>query len=140
MKLRWFKAPTAWLMASAMLALSACGSAPKPSPQDMGNVKTEQPLVAAWSTKLSGDHALNQSLTVLAGQLAVASKDGHVHVVQAGNGQLAWQVDLKTGLNTGPGFDGRSAAVVTRSNELVAMAEGKVLWRNRLTAQSYTNP
>ena len=140
MKVSWFKDPTTWLMLSALLALTACGSAPKPAPQDIGSVKTEQALVAAWSTKLSGDHAFTQSLTVLEGKLAVASKDGHVHVVQAGNGQLAWQLDLKTGLNTGPGFDGRSAAVVTRSNELVAMAEGKVLWRSRLTAQSYTNP
>lgn len=140
MKLSWFIAPNTWLMVSALWVLSACGSAPKPTPQDIGSVKTEQAIVAAWSTKLSGDHAFTQSLTVLEGKLALASKDGHVHVVQAGNGQLVWQLDLKTGLNTSPGFDGRSAAVVTRSNELVAMADGKVLWRSRLTAQSYTKP
>jgi outer membrane assembly lipoprotein YfgL len=70
----------------------------------------------------------------------MASKDGHVQVVHAANGDMAWQVDLKTGLNAGAGFDGHSAAVVTSGNELVAMAAGKVLWRSRLTAQAYTNP
>ena len=140
MKLSWFIAPNTWLMVSALWVLSACGSAPKPTPQDIGSVKTEQAIVAAWSTKLSGDQAFTQCLTLLEGKLALASKDGYVHVVQAGNGQLVWQLDLKTGLNTSPGFDWRSAAVVTRSNELVAIADGKVLWRSRLTAQSYTKP
>ena len=140
MNLRWLHASTAGLMAAALLAMTACGSAPKPTPQDIGNVKAEQALLPAWSTKLAGDTAMNQTLPLADGQFALASKDGHVQVVKAGNGQLAWQVNLKTDLNAGAGFDGRTAAVVTRGNELVAMADGKVLWRSRLTAQSYTNP
>ncbi|MDE2618492.1 MAG: PQQ-binding-like beta-propeller repeat protein, partial [Burkholderiales bacterium] len=38
------------------------------------------------------------------------------------------------------GHDGRMAAVVTTENELVALQEGRELWRQRLAAPSYTPP
>jgi outer membrane protein assembly factor BamB len=138
MNFRLLLAPSTCL--AAALLLSACGSGPKPSAQAIGDVKVEQALVPAWSVKLAGDTALNQSLPMQDGQLAMVSKNGHVHVVRADTGRLVWQLALKTDLNTGAGFDGRNVAVVTRSNELVAVADGKVSWRTRLTAQSYTNP
>lgn len=138
MNFRLLLAPSTCL--AAALLLSACGSSPKPSAQAIGDVKIEQALVPAWSVKLAGDTALNQSLPMQDGQLAIVSKNGHVHLVRADTGRLVWQLALKTDLNTGAGFDGRNVAVVTRSNELVAVADGKVSWRTRLTAQSYTNP
>jgi len=138
MNFRLLLAPSTCL--AAALLLSACGSSPKPSAQAIGDVKIEQALVPAWSVKLAGDTALNQSLPMQDGQLAMVSKNGHVHLVRADTGRLVWQLALKTDLNTGAGFDGRNVAVVTRSNELVAVADGKVSWRTRLTAQSYTNP
>jgi outer membrane assembly lipoprotein YfgL len=138
MNFRLLLAPSTCL--AAALLLSACGSSPKPSAQAIGDVKVEQALVPAWSVKLAGDTALNQSLPMQDGQLAMVSKNGHVHLVRADTGRLVWQLALKTDLNTGAGFDGRNLAVVTRSNELVAVADGKVSWRTRLTAQSYTNP
>ena len=138
MNFRLLLAPSTCL--AAALLLSACGSSPKPSAQAIGDVKVEQALVPAWSVKLAGDTALNQSLPMQDGQLAMVSKNGHVHLVRADTGRLVWQLALKTDLNTGAGFDGRNVAVVTRSNELVAVADGKVSWRTRLTAQSYTNP
>jgi outer membrane assembly lipoprotein YfgL len=61
-------------------------------------------------------------------------------VVNTRNGETHWKVDLKTNLNTGAGFDGKFAAVVTTGNELVVMNDGSVVWRSRLTAQSFTNP
>ena len=138
MNFRLLLAPSTCL--AAALLLSACGSSPKPSAQALGDVKVEQALVPAWSVKLAGDTALNQSLPMQDGQLAMVSKNGHVHLVRADTGRLVWLLALKTDLNTGAGFDGRNVAVVTRSNELVAVADGKVSWRARLTAQSYTNP
>jgi len=133
----WIVSFSCW---AAALLLTACGSSPQPSSQTIGDVKAEQALVPAWSVKLSGDSALNQSLTMQGGQLAMVSKNGHVQVVQTDSGRVFWQLALKTDLNTGAGFDGRHVAVVSRSNELVALADGKVSWRTRLTAQSYTSP
>ena len=121
MNFRLLLAPSTCL--AAALLLSACGSSPKPSAQAIGDVKIEQALVPAWSVKLAGDTALNQSLPMQDGQLAMVSKNGHVHLVRADTGRLVWQLALKTDLNTGAGFDGRNVAVVTRSNELVAVAD-----------------
>lgn len=131
--------PITWVLIAAVWMVG-CASAPKPTPQAVGDVPIEQALVLAWSTKLTGDTSLNQTLPLVKGKLAVASKDGQVQIVNAAQGNLVWQVPLKTPLNTGAGFDGQYAAVVTSGNELVAMADGKVIWRHRLTAQSYTNP
>jgi hypothetical protein len=49
-----------------------------------------------------------------------------------------WRFELKTALSTGAGFDGEHVAAVTLNNELVVLKAGKVLWRSRLTSQSYT--
>jgi outer membrane protein assembly factor BamB len=43
-------------------------------------------------------------------------------------------------LLAGVGSDGSLVAVVTTGGELVAMEGGKVLWKQRLTAQAYTPP
>src|SRR5262249_26261516 len=40
----------------------------------------------------------------------------------------------------GVGFDGSTAAVVTRNNDLVAFVSGKEVWRQKLGALSYTPP
>lgn len=127
------------LFVVALSSLISCGS-PKPVPQAVGDVKVSQALEPLWSLKVGGDTALPQGLNVVDGQLALATKKGVVHVVDTKNGQALWQVDLKASLNAGAGFDGQSVAVVTSSNELVVINQGKIAWRNRLTAQTYTNP
>jgi len=43
-------------------------------------------------------------------------------------------------LLSGAGFDGEKLAVISASNELVVLQDGKLLWRKRMKAQSYTNP
>jgi outer membrane assembly lipoprotein YfgL len=43
-------------------------------------------------------------------------------------------------LAAGVGSDGQLSAVVTQANELVALQEGRVLWRQRLSTQAYTAP
>ena len=78
MNFRLLLAPSTCL--AAALLLSACGSSPKPSAQALGDVKIEQALVPAWSVKLAGDTALNQSLPMQDGQLAMVSKNGHVGI------------------------------------------------------------
>ena len=93
MNFRLLLAPSTCL--AAALLLSACGSSPKPSAQAIGDVKIEQAFVPAWSVKLAGDTALNQSLPMQDGQLAMVSKNGHVHLVRADTGRLVWQLALK---------------------------------------------
>lgn len=124
----------------ALWGLAACGSSPKPVPQSVGEVKPVQAVELQWKHAVSGDTRLGQTLSLAQDRLALATKDGRVSVVNTRNGETHWKVDLKTNLNTGAGFDGKFAAVVTTGNELVVMNDGRVVWRSRLTAQSFTNP
>ena len=52
----------------------------------------------------------------------------------------AWRTSLATPLATGVGSDGETAAVVTRDNALVALANGQERWRVQLPAQVFTAP
>ena len=121
------------------LVLTACGSS-KPKPTDIAPIKADKPIQALWQFKLGDDVSFVQSLQVVQEQMALTADDGKMAVVNVRNGQAVWRFDLKTPLNTGAGFDGDHVAVVTLNNELVVLQSGKVLWRSRLTSQSYTHP
>jgi outer membrane assembly lipoprotein YfgL len=126
------------LMLSAVF-LTACGSS-KPQPAQIPPVKADKPIQALWKFKLGDDVSFVQSLQVVQERLSLTTDDGNIAVVNVRNGQAVWLFDLKTALNTGTGFDGEHVAVVTLNNELVLLKAGKVLWRSRLTSQSYTHP
>jgi len=126
------------LMLSAVF-LTACGSS-KPQPAQIPSVKADKPIQALWKFKLGDDVSFVQSLQVVQERLSLTTDDGNIAVVNVRNGQAVWLFDLKTALNTGTGFDGEHVAVVTLNNELVLLKAGKVLWRSRLTSQSYTHP
>ena len=121
------------------IVLSACGAS-KPKPAQIPAIKADKPIQALWQFKLGGDVSFVQSLQSVQERMALTSDDGKIAVVNTRNGQLVWRHELKTALNTGAGFDGEHVAVVTLNNELVMLQTGKVMWRNRLTSQSYTPP
>lgn len=127
-----------FLVLSAAL-VTACGSS-KPQPLQIPTIKADKPIQALWKFKLGDDVSFVQSLQIVQERLSLTSDDGNIAVVNVRYGQAVWRFDLKTALNTGTGFDGEHVAVVTLNNELVLLKEGKVLWRNRLTSQSYTHP
>ena len=127
------------LLVLSAVFLTACGSS-KPQPAQIPNIKADKPIQALWKFKLGDDVSFVQSLQVVQERLSLTTDDGNIAVVNVRNGQAVWLFDLKTALNTGTGFDGEHVAVVTLNNELVLLKAGKVLWRSRLTSQSYTHP
>jgi outer membrane assembly lipoprotein YfgL len=70
----------------------------------------------------------------------LAASDGTVAVIDAGTGRDVWRASAGAPVIAAAGSDGALVAVVTNDNNLVGMADGKVLWRERLSAQAYTAP
>ena len=127
------------LLILSAVFLTACGSS-RPQPAQIPPIKADKPIQALWKFKLGDNVSFVQSLQVVQERLSLTTDDGNIAVVNLRSGQAVWRFDLKTALNTGTGFDGEHVAVVTLNNELVLLQAGKVLWRNRLTSQSYTHP
>jgi outer membrane assembly lipoprotein YfgL len=131
---------TRWaLLVFLGIVLAACGAS-KPKPAQIPTIKADKPIQALWQFKLGSDVSFVQSLQTVQERMVLTSDDGKIAVVNMRNGQAVWRHELETALNTGAGFDGEHVAVVTLNNELVLLQDGKVLWRNRLTSQSYTHP
>jgi outer membrane assembly lipoprotein YfgL len=120
--------------------LAACGSSSRPEPPPIGEFKAQQAIKTLWTFKFASAEQLNQSLQIVNDHVALASADGTVAVVNTTDGKLSWKYALGMRLLSGAGFDGEKLAVISASNELVVLQDGKLLWRKRMKAQSYTNP
>jgi outer membrane assembly lipoprotein YfgL len=72
--------------------------------------------------------------------VALASSDGLVAVLDGRTGTDVWRVKMSEPIGAGVGSDGSLVAVVTRQNELVALDNGREVWRQKTTAQGFTAP
>lgn len=93
----------------------------------------------AWSAKVA-EVAFPLGVAVQGNLIALAGGDGTVLALDAATGREAWRAAAGSALAAGVGFDGTTAAVITRSNDLVAMAGGREIWRRKLPSLSYTAP
>lgn len=138
-RLRTRLLPAAWGLA-LVVVLAACSSAPKriePAPlqPDPKLLNVRQ----IWTADL-GPVEFPLVVQTAGATLGLASSAGEVGLWDARTGEQLWRGAAGASLMAGVGHDGRSAAVVTVENELVVLQEGKVLWRQRLPAPSYTPP
>lgn len=123
-----------------LAALVACSGGPRrPQPVELPPSANRLPVRLAWTASL-GEVAFPLEMKVVGQTVALASTDGTVSILDTRTGETLWQVAVGEPLAAAVGFDGRIAAVMTRNNELVALEAGRVLWRQRLTAPSYTAP
>lgn len=132
------------LRGAGALALSAlllaCSSAPsRPEPAPLPSDPKLLGMRQAWSADI-GRVDFSLVLQVVGYTVGLASSEGKVSLLDARTGEPVWRVEVGAPLNAGVGHDGRMAAVVTTENELVALQDGKELWRQRLSAPSYTAP
>lgn len=119
-------------------ALVAC-SASKPQPAPLQPVVPSLAVKQAWSVKL-GAVSFPLSVGTHGDQVTVASSNGLLTGLEAATGRELWRADLGGKLAAGVGGDGRLTAVVTQSNQLVALEQGRELWRLTLKAQAFTAP
>ena len=134
------RAAPLWAVLAAACLLSACASGPaKPKPADLVAITPVLVAKPLWSAKLPAISFALQ-VQVHGDKLTLASSDGTVLQLDAPSGREVWRQAVGSPLSAGVGSDGQLSAVVTQANELVALQEGRVLWRQRLTTQAYTAP
>jgi len=134
-------------VAAAAAVLAGCsampsflgGGAEKPKPAELPPNAALIAVRPAWTAKV-GAVTEPVSLSVNGTTVTVASADGTVAAIDAASGRDLWRASAGGPIAAGVGSDGRTAAVVTRANELVALADGKAAWREKLPAVAYTAP
>ncbi|MES3003257.1 MAG: outer membrane protein assembly factor BamB [Pseudomonadota bacterium] len=93
----------------------------------------------AWTSRV-GQVGFPLAVNTAGGSIAVASSDGAVAVIDPATGRDVWRASVGGQIAAGVGSDGKTLAVVTRTNELVALVAGKEAWRQKLSAVGYTAP
>ena len=124
------------------LLVSGCsmfGGPARPKPAELPANPATLGIRPAWTNRI-GEVSFPLVVNVTGNQLAVAGGDGTVAMLDAATGRDLWRTGVGAPIAAGVGSDGKVAAVVTRANEVVALSDGKVLWREKLPAQAYTAP
>lgn len=131
------KALAATVFALLLGACSSSGVRPKPAPlpEVVPSVSAQQ----VWVNRV-GEGGTGLLPASRGGQIAAASQDGALVVLNAATGADVWRLALGERLSAGVGFDGRVVSVVTDRNDLLAVVEGRVAWRQRLPFASFTPP
>ena len=129
------------LVAGAMvLALAGCASGPdKPKPTELGPNAALINVRLAWTARI-GPVDFPLDARVQGGTVTLAGSDGTVAALDGATGRDLWRGTAGSAIGAGPGTDGRLAAVVTRSNDLVVLEQGREIWRESLGALAYTAP
>lgn len=120
-------------------ALAACSGTPRPKPEELPANPAVLGVSQAWSVKLPAV-TFPLRAAVSGDRVTVAASDGTVVAIDARQGRELWRTQVGAPLSAGVGSDGQLAAVVTRNNELVAIEAGKVIWKERLPAETFTPP
>ena len=139
-----------WLAAAGLVLLAGCttitnvlpflgASAEKAKPAELTPNPNLLGVRQAWNVRV-GEVAFPLAPVVNGTTVTVAGGDGTVTALDAATGRELWRASAGAPIAAGVGSDGTLAAVVTRTNELVAFSGGKLAWREKLPAQVYTAP
>lgn len=125
---------------SAISSVTSMFSGPtKPQPAALPAVSGTVSAKQAWTSRIG---AVNFPLDVhVSGNTVfVAGGDGSVAAIDARTGGDVWRASVGSAIAAGVGSDGKVAAVVTQANDVVALQDGREIWRQKLSAQAYTAP
>jgi outer membrane assembly lipoprotein YfgL len=124
----------------AVALLAACASdSDKFKPVELGPNPALLGVRSVWQAKMGAvDFVLTAKVDGVA--LTLASSDGTVVALDTRTGADLWRVNVGHPIAAGVGSDGQITAVVTQTNELVALKSGILRWRVPLFAQVLTAP
>ncbi len=125
------------LVVGSLISCSSTSDQPKPA--ELAPNAGLLGVRLAWTAKV-GVIDFPLDVKVNDGTVAVASSDGVVASLDARTGAELWRTNVGSQIAAGVGSDGRFAAVVTRTNELVSLDGGREIWRQKLPAQGFTAP
>lgn len=140
MKLAFRQVGRAFFAASLVAILGACSStSERPKPAELPSLTSLISVRQAWSLRI-GEIGFPLTLNTSGDKLTFADSAGTVVSVSSRTGKELWRRQISQGISAGVGSDGTLAAVVTKTNELVALDAGIEIWRSKLSAQTYTAP
>lgn len=127
------------VLLSGCAVLSSFTSPSKPQPAALLPVTGAVPAKQAWSNRIA---AINfpLELQVAGNTVYVSGADGSLAAIDARTGADLWRANAGAASATGVGSDGKTSAVVTQANDVVAFLEGREAWRQKLGAQAFTAP
>jgi len=144
-----FRIATRALAACCVFALAGCSvldslpffgrGSEKPTPTELPPNPALMTVRPTWTARV-GQVNFPLTIAVNGSTVSVASSDGSVAAIDAATGRDLWRTNVKAPIAAGVGSDGKMAAVVTGTNEVVAVSAGNELWRQKLSAVSYTPP
>ena len=124
----------------ALAGLAACsGGANQPKPAELKPFVAVVAVKQAWTAQI-GEQVFPLTVSASGNTVLLAAGNGVVAALDAGTGRDLWRLNTGTALAAGVGGDARLAAVVTQGNELLALSEGREIWRQKLAAQAFTAP
>ncbi len=125
---------------ACLAGLAGCAGGPdKPKPTELGPNAALINVRQAWSARI-GPVAFPLDVKVNGGAVTLASSDGTVASIDGSSGRDLWRASAGSPISAGAGSDGRYAAVVTQTNQLVVLERGREIWRESLGALEYTVP
>ena len=136
---RLFSAIQGLLALALVLVLQACASSDKPKPTALEANPAQLGVKELWRATV-GPTALPLEVRTVGTQVLVASTQGDISALDARSGKQLWRASIGAPLSAGVGSDGDTVAVVTRENQLVALRDGKEVWRQKLPSLTLTAP
>lgn len=130
---------TLFAIFSAFLVIGCSSSGNKPKPAELQPLLPMVAVRQAWVNAV-GATPFDVTLAVHGSRVVVGAGNGTVAMIDTDTGADVWRLALGSDLTASAGTDGFLSAVVTDRNEVVALVEGKAVWRQRLNSAVYTAP
>ena len=139
------RAQAAPILIATLVVLPGCSvmsmfsSSTKPQPAALQAVSGAVVAKQAWVARI-GVVGFALDAPVVGAVIFVASSDGSVAAIDTTNGADVWRTNAGAPIAAGVGTDGKTAAVVTQANDVMAFSDGREIWRQKISAQVYTAP